>query len=165
MTNSFGIDLDDTSVKQNLRELKEQYETEPFWVVESGAEYSIYLEFGRGPVEPTGDTKALRFENEDGEIIYRARAEGHPPYPFFEPAIREFEANPESFLLDNTELGGLDEIDSTEELIRNVARALEGQMKRNATAQAPNRSPGTHPEHPRVESGNLRARISARRVR
>jgi hypothetical protein len=160
----FDIDLDDASVRQNLQELKQQYETEPIWVVESGAEYSIYLEFGRGPVEAQ-QADALRFEDEDGNIIYRTRVEGHPPYPFFGPAIREFEANPESFLLDNTELGSLDEISSTEELVKNVAQSLEAQMKRNATANAPNRSPGTHPNHPQVQSGNLRARISARRVR
>jgi len=133
----FGIDVDDTAVKAALKELKEDFSDSPVYIVSADAEYAIYVEMG---------TRDM------------------PPYPFFRPALREFKANPETFLIKNTELGGLGDIESTEELVETVALALEAQIKVNATAQAPDRSPGTAPEHPQVQTGNLRARISAKRV-
>jgi len=87
-----------------------------------------------------------------------------PPYPFFRPAIREFKANPEAFLLKNTGLNSVADISDADELVESVALALERQITINATASASGRSPGTDAEHPMVESGNLRARISAQRV-
>lgn len=100
-----------------------------------------------------------------------------PPYPFFQPAIREFRADPEAFIFKNSELGSIDEINSTDELIRTIAFSLENQMKKNVTAQGSlDRSPGTDPEHPRSgfvgmfdgrmvrNTGNLRASISAVKV-
>lgn len=159
----FSIDLDTAAVRERLDQLRDDWEGVAEFIVSSGAEYSLAIEMGRGPVEAQ-DAEALRFENEDGEIIYRTSVSGHPPYPFFRPAIRELEANPEAFILKNTELDALDGIDSANEAVEIVARSLEAQMKRNATANAPNRSPGTHPNHPQVDTGNLRARIVARRV-
>jgi len=133
----FDVDIDDASVKASLEELKNDFEPEPSFVVESGAEYSVYLEFG---------------------------TEDMPPYPFFRPAIRELKADPEAFLLKNSELDSLGDIDSTAELVKNTAQALERQIKINATAQAPGRSPGTDADHPQVQTGNLRAKIRARRI-
>jgi len=159
----FSIDADTSTVEVSLQELKGDWEDPPIFKVESGARYSVYIEFGRGPVEAQ-QADALRFEDENGDIIYRTSVSGHPPYPFFRPAIREFKANPETFILKNSELDALDGIDSANELIRIVARSLESQIKTNATAGAPNRSPGTDSQHPKVQSGNLRARIVSRRV-
>jgi len=133
----FDVDIDNASVKASLEELKDDFEPEPSFVVESGAEYSVYLEFG---------------------------TEDMPPYPFFRPAIRELKADPEAFLLKNSELDSLGDIDSTAELVKNTAQALERQIKINATAQAPGRSPGTDADHPQVQTGNLRAKIRARRI-
>lgn len=163
MSNDFSIDVDDAVVRERIKELQDDWGRGATYVVESAADYSIQIEFGRGPVEAQ-DAEALRFENEDGEVIYRTSVSGHPPYPFFRPAIREFKANPEAFILKNTELSALDGISSASEMIRTVSYALESQMKRNANANQSGRSPGTHPEHPVVQTGNLVARISAKRV-
>jgi hypothetical protein len=161
---SFDLDFDASKVRARLRELKDEWgDGNAEFIVESGADYSVQIEFGRGPIEAQ-DAEALRFENEDGEVIYRTSVSGHPPYPFFRPAIRELEANPEAFIFKNTQLDTLDGIDSANEAVEIVARSLESQMKTNANANAPDRSPGTHPNHPQVDTGNLRARIVARRV-
>lgn len=160
---SFDLDLDDTAVRERIRDLKDKYSRGAEFVVESGADYSIHLETGRGPIE-ADDADALRFENEDGEVIYRTSVSGHPPYPFFMPAIRELEANPEAFILKNTELNGLDGIDSADEAVKTVAFALSNQMKKNANANRSGRSPGTHPDHPVPDTGNLVASIQATRI-
>jgi hypothetical protein len=133
----FSLDLDDTAVRERLRDLKEEYAEEPVYIVSADAEYAVYLEFG---------TRDM------------------PPYPFFRPAIKELEANPETFLLENTELDGLGELETTNDVVKAVADALTSQMKTNATAEASGRSPGTHPDHPQVQSGNLRFSIDAQRI-
>lgn len=43
-------------------------------------------------------------------------------------------------------------------------RIGEAQMKKNANANRSGRSPGTHPDHPVPDTGNLVARIQARRI-
>jgi len=91
--------------------------------------------------------------------------EDMPPYQFFRPAIREFKANPRRFLFENTEYGGLDEIDTADELVKAVAFALESQIKTNATAEASGRSPGVDDDHPQVQTTNLRSKIKARKIR
>jgi len=88
-----------------------------------------------------------------------------PPYPFFIPAVREFRANPESFITDKTDFGSIDEIQSTKQMVEAVATALQRQIQINATAQASGRSPGTAPDNPQVDTGNLRASISVQRVK
>lgn len=135
------VDLDiegDIALEEAFDDLQTQGESEAVYVVESGAEYAVYLEFG---------------------------TEDMPPYPYFRPAIREFQANPESFIRDNTEFAGLNEIDSTDQLVKAVALALESQIKTNATAESGGRSPGTHPDHPQVQTTNLRSKIRARRLK
>jgi len=135
------IDLDLSGVPElqaKTQELKEDYEDEAVYAVGTNVEYSIYLEMG---------TRNM------------------PPYPFFMPAVREFQANPESFILGRTEYGSIDEIDSTQEMVKAVASALQSQIQINATAQASGRSPGTAPDNPQVDTGNLRASISVQRVK
>jgi len=138
MTN-FDIDVTGiASLRENIDDLEDDFESDAIYITESGASYSVFLEFG---------------------------TEDMPPYPFFRPALREFRANPEAFLLDNTEYGGLAEIDDTDELVQAVAFALESQIKTNATAASGGRSPGVDADHPQVQTGNLRANIRARRIR
>jgi hypothetical protein len=159
----FSIDIDDFNVRESLDDLADDWSDAGGFVVGTNVRYAVHIEFGRGPIEAQ-DADALRFENEDGDVIYRTRVSGHPPYPFFRPAVRELRANPEAFILKNTQLDAVDGIRSADEAVEIVARALESQIKRNATANAPNRSPGTDPEHPKVQTGNLRASVQAVRV-
>lgn len=160
-----SVDLDGLEeTKAEFEALIERVETDAVFKVGASAEYAVFLEFGRGPVTPDS-ADALRFENEEGDVIFRTRVSGHPPYPFFRPALREFEANPESFILDNTGFGSLNDIESGEELVKSVAGALESQIKTNANANRGGRSPGTHPNHPVVQTGNLVASIQAVRIK
>jgi len=122
----------------DLEELAQKGDGDAVYKVEVGAEYATFLEFG---------TRDM------------------PPYPYFRPAIVEFQANPEDFILDNTYHSSIEDIPNANALVQAVASALETQMKTNATAQASDRSPGTHPDHPQVDTDNLRASISATRLR
>jgi hypothetical protein len=161
----FSLDFEGmATLQEQIGDLKDDYGEANTRVVYSGASYSIHIEMGRGPVEPDS-ADALRFEDEDGNIIYRASAEGHPPYPFFWPAVREFEANPESFILRNSDVQSLNAAESANDLVEIVADSLQSQMRKNANANRPaHRSPGTHPEHPVAQSGNLIARIQVQEV-
>lgn len=154
----FELELDGIErLQSQIQELENSFADDAEAIVFSKAEYSEPLEFGRGPITSNGDDP-LRFKI-DGEWVSTHRVSGHPPYPFMRPAIREFEANPETFITEHT-TKAIDEIDSTEELVRTVASALETAMKENVTAQsASGRSPGTHPEHPKVQTGELRRGI------
>lgn len=159
------IDLDGLAdVEQELESLRDRWTTNQTWSVGSDVEYAIVLEMGRGPI--IADEGYLKFEV-DGETIFRKSVSGHPPYPWFRPAVNEFIANPDAFIAKNTELDSLTGVSSAEELLQTIAFALQSQMRANASAQshAVSRSPGTHPEHPQRDSGNLVARIQAIRVR
>jgi hypothetical protein len=80
-----------------------------------------------------------------------------PPYPFFRPALRELENNPDSFADPET-------ADDLQEYIKKIAFSLERQLKVNVTAErGSGRSPGVNPEHPQVDTGTLRNSIEARR--
>lgn len=160
-----GLDIDDIDVREAFNDLEDQFETDAVWKVSDGTEYGIILEFGRGPVEAQ-DADALRFEDADGNVIFRQRVSGHPPYPWFRPAIREFRANPRRFIRDNTAFTDVSEIDSANELVRTVALALQKQMEKNASANtATDRSPGTDGDHPQRDTGNLVASIQAKPIR
>lgn len=152
------MELDGLSrLEATFERLQEQWDGPVEIVVFSRAAYSEPLEFGRGPVTPDS-AEALRFEV-DGEVVYAARVSGHPPYPFFRPAFRELDASPEAFLRKHTGRG-LEDFNTIDGLMRSLGSALEAQIKQNATAQrGGGRSPGTHPSHPRVETGNLRQGI------
>jgi len=153
-----GFDMDGFGdVLESINDLQDKYGEASARIVNSGADYSAILEFGRGPIEADGE--ALRFENEDGDVIYRTSVSGHPPYPFFIPAVREFEANPETFILKNSALDSMDAIESTDDAVEAIAASLQAQMRKNANANRSGRSPGTHPDHPKVDTGNLVARI------
>jgi phage gpG-like protein len=122
-----------------FEELKEELDSDGItYVVGTAVEYGVYLEFG---------TKDM------------------PPYPWYQPAIREFKANPERFIMDNTDFSSIDEIQNTKEMVATVATALQTQMEKNVNAQkSGDRSPGTHPEHPRRDTGNLTASIKSIRI-
>lgn len=135
----FTVDLEGMpQLKERLEDLKDDYASDPIWVVGTNTKYGVYLERG---------TRHM------------------PPYPWFKPAIREFQANPENFITDNTGWSSIEEIPNTDALVRAVATALKTQMEKNVNAAgATDRSPGTDPEHPKVDTGNLRADIDAVRV-
>lgn len=136
-----NIDFDFEGAAQTFEafeDLRDQYADGVTFVVGTTVEYGVYLEFG---------------------------TEDMPPYPWFRPAIREFKANPESFIRDNTDFASIDEIESTEEMVATVAAALQNQMENNVNAQkSVDRSPGTDPEHPQRDTGNLTASILAVRI-
>jgi len=136
----FDLELDGAGrIRSQLENIKRKGNDDTVYIVGSNVEYGVFLEFG---------------------------TEDMPPYPWFRPAIRELKANPESFILSNTDFSSIDDIDSTDELITTVAAALENQMTNNVNAQkSVDRSPGTHPEHPQRDTGNLTASIQAVRVR
>jgi len=136
----FDLDLDTSKVRLQLENLKDEWETDAVFAVGSGGvEYAIYLEMG---------TRDM------------------PPYPWFRPAIREFQANPQPFVLANTRFNSFEEIPDGDTLVKAVATALENKMTDNVNAQKANaRSPGTDPEHPKRDIGNLTASIQAVRVK
>lgn len=88
-----------------------------------------------------------------------------PPYPFFLPAVREFRANPEDFITEHTAYSSINEIQSTKQMVEAVATSLQRQIQINATSTAAGNSPGVNPEHPSVDTGNLRASIQVQRVK
>jgi len=161
---NFNIDVDFQDTFDALEDLGDKWDTDAVYTVGSNVEYGVYLEFGRGPIEAPPDS-AIPIETADG-TIFRQSVSGHPPYPWFRPAIREFKANPTDFVTDNTEFSSIREIPNGDILVKAIATALENQMTDNVNAQkAVDRSPGTHPEHPRRDDGNLTASISAVRVK
>jgi len=123
-----------------FRELEDEIDDDGVtYVVGSAVEYGVYLEFG---------------------------TEKMSPRPWFRPAIREFRANPQQFILDNTDFGSIDEIETTEELVRVVAIAAENQLSKNVSAgTATDRSPGTKSESPARDTGTLVNSIQAIRLR
>jgi hypothetical protein len=135
------IDLEGVArARDTLDDIKERYDAEPIWVTGSSAEYSIDLEFG---------------------------TEDFPPYPFFRPAVRDLRRDPESFIERNTdETFDMDSLETSEDVVEAVALALERQLKLNVSADraAGRRSPGTDVDHPKVDTGNLRAGIRAERI-
>lgn len=158
------IDLELDGVKSlrgTIDTLEERWTTESVYVVGTDKEYGVTLEFGRGPIEAE-DGSALRFEDASGNTIFRKRVSGHPPYPWFKPAVREFNANPEQFIRANTDFNSIDAIQSADKLVTTVAVALQTQMEKNASANtSSDRSAGTHPDHPQRDTGALVASIQA----
>jgi len=160
----FEIDLSGVAELQDtIDDIKGDWGDSPTFEVGTNAEYAVHLEFGRGPIRASGDGY-LRFEV-DGEVIFRKEVSGHPPYPFFRPAIREFKANPITFITENTGFSSTEEIPNVNMLVRSVANALSNKMKDNASANsASDRSPGTDSDHPVRQSGNLVGSISFERI-
>jgi len=135
------IDLDllgANELQVEFDRLKEAGESDRAYVVGSNVEYGVFLEFG---------TRKM------------------PPYSWFRPAVREFKANPEDFITDNTGYTSVDEIPSTDALVDAVANALVNQMENNVSAgSSVDRSPGTVPEHPKRDTGTLVNSITAVRL-
>lgn len=130
---------------------------------------------GFGSVMGALDALSLSFDddvmyvtgtNVEYAVHLEAGTRGHPPYPFVRPAVSEFKANPERFIGKNADIGIAEAAMRGEEaLVKTVALAFESQIKRNVTAAGGGpRSPGTDPEHPRRQTGNLAASIRAVRI-
>lgn len=135
----FDIDIDTASVFESLDDVEDKWVTDAVFRVGSNVEYGLYLETG---------------------------TEKMPPYPWFGPAIREFQANPQDFVTENTGYSSIREIPNGEKLVQAVANALENKMTDNVNAQkSVDRSPGTDPEHPKRDTGTLTNSIQAVRIR
>jgi len=126
---SIDIDVDGIpTVVEAIEDIKPDTVETDTWRIRVGAEYGVYLEKG---------------------------TRNHPPYPFFEPAIRQFEAIPRTFVFKNTgqDIESMDDVDN---VVEAVANALATQMRFNVAAQSTGgRSPGTHPLHPKIRTGKL----------
>lgn len=151
-------------LREEFERFEDRWDDAPEYVVGTNVEYGPILEFGRGPVTPdTAD--ALKFEA-GGETVYAKRVSGHPPYPWFRPAVREFKRNPEGFVRDTTGYDSFEEIPNIEALVQAVASGLANRMKDNTNAEGgTDRSPGTHPDHPKRDTGNLSASIGFSKVK
>lgn len=135
----FDLDLSAGETIADLEELEGEYTTDREYRVSVGASYAKFLEFG-------------------------APRNNMPPYPFFRPAIREAQARGLGFI---EEYSGVpaEEMDASD-LVTALALGLQSQIQKNVTAQAAGgRSPGTHPEHPQIQSGTLRASVKSTRLR
>lgn len=159
---NIDVELDGLAdLQQEFEELEQRGTTDAVFEVVSQAEYSRPLEFGRGPIRATGD-EPLTFKV-DGEWVSKWEVSGHPPYPFFRPAIRDFQANPETFVARHQE--PLETAETTADALELISLSLEVQMTLNANANASGRSSGTHPDHPVFQSGNLARGIVSRRIK
>lgn len=149
----FDLDLDGLAdVAEALDDLEDDWSDAPTFKIENTADYAPILEFGRGPITSNGDDP-LTFKI-DGQWVSTHRVSGHPPYPFFRPAIRGFKRDPKGFVARNSRLGLL-EADTVDELLLNITTAINSQMQTNLRASATGRSLGTKPMHPQVQTGNL----------
>jgi hypothetical protein len=136
------VDLDLSgvaSLQEEINDLRDEYGQDPIYAVGTNVEYGVFLERG---------------------------TEDMPAYPWFKPAIREFRRDPEGFIQDTTGFGGIDEIQTTKQMVDAVATGLANRMTDNVNAQdaSADRSPGTDPEHPKRDTGNLTASIQAVRI-
>lgn len=162
-----GIDLELDGTEDLLiefDELEENGTTDAAFSVGSNAENAVPLEFGRGPIEaPEGS--AIPIQTESGETIFRKRVSGHPPYPWFRPAIRE--ARLDLVMLMRRQIQRTpDEAQTARQLLWWISQALSNQMTDNVSAEsATGRSPGTHPSHPKRDTGNLAADIGVEKIR
>lgn len=117
-----------------FEQLREFAGDSPTWLVGTDTKYGVFLEFGTSRMEA---------------------------YPWLRPAVEEFQANPARFVNRHSDTT-VDEFESTDDVVRAIALALQNRAKDNVSADAQSdRSPGTHPDHPQVQTGNLRASIKA----
>ena len=82
----------------------------------------------------------------------------HEPYPFLFPAAHDVMVNQaERIFRQSTDMEGF---------IGRLALQIEAQAKANASAAhgSKGRSEGTHPSHPKVQSGDLKESIEAERI-
>lgn len=124
-------------VFEGLDDLEDDYgDSGEDWVVGSPQEYGPVLEYGSEPhtIRPNDPDGMLRFEV-DGEVVFAPKV-NHPgtdPYPHWRPAVNEVRMKGAvDFIEDNSRKQG-ENIGSTEELIRSLAFALEGNLKKRVT--------------------------------
>lgn len=100
---SFDLNIDGLlDVQKSLDDLEDRWTGGDRWVVGTGVEYAIYLEFGTRHMDPK---------------------------PFVRPAVRELRLQGvEGFIRHNTRTS-VEEIDSVNELVRVLALALERRIK------------------------------------
>jgi hypothetical protein len=124
------------SVLEGFDDLAESIGGDAVYLTGSNVTYSIHLEFGTSKM---------------------------PAYSWLRPAVDEFESNPRRFVRRHAGVD-VDDLDSADDAVKAVALALESRMVDNVTAAGGQGSPGTHPEHPRRQTGTLASSIKAVRV-
>jgi len=135
---SLDIDIDGIpSTIEAIEDIKPTIAETEVWRVSATAPYAPYLERG---------------------------TRHHPPYPFFKPAIRAFQAAPRTYV--HKTIGkDIDRMDDVGNVVEAIAEGLALQMRINVAAQRlSGRSPGTHPLHPKIRTGQLQDSISATRI-
>lgn len=126
------------NVLGGLEELADQFSGDVVYVVGTNTKYAVHLEFGTRKMQQ---------------------------YPWFRPAVREFNKNPERFISKHTSKS-IDDLDGEDEVAKTIAGALEKRLKQNVSAgDVSGRSPDVEPGHPKVQTNNLRASIEAEKVR
>lgn len=134
------IDLDISghqSIQEELSELEDDWSDSPEFVIENDAEYSRFLELGTRKMQP---------------------------YPFFRPALNEYMAGPNQLVQKNQGVD-LSSADTIDELMLLIVVSINSQIEANLRAAASTgRSPGVHPEHPKVRTGKLLNSQSWKRV-
>lgn len=149
-----GVEIDGlTDVFGELEELEREFgESGSDWVVGTNVDYAPYLEFGSSPhVIRAQDAEALRFRNQEGDVIYRISVHhpGTDPTPFFRPAANEvrLQGGP-GFIRHNTNRSP-EAIDSAREYVATLAFALQRRIQEII------RNKGL------IDTGNLRASVRA----
>ena len=138
MCANFDVEFDGIETfQQELESLRDDWDTDAAYATGTNVEYGRYLEMG---------------------------TEDMPPYPWFRPAIRQARLDFDVFL--RSTIGqSTDSAESARQLLWWIAQGLSIQMTRNVNAQkAGFRSPGTHPDHPKRDIGNLTGSIKAVRI-
>lgn len=93
---SFQKDVKGTIRRKDLiddgdlyRSIKVRKLSDGVYMVYTNEEHAPYVEYGRGPVE-ADEGGYLRFENQNGEIIYRKRVDAAEEQPFWRPNERRY---------------------------------------------------------------------------
>jgi len=129
--NGWGIEvegLDDAA--DAIDDVQQRWEGDTLYVAGPTVEYAVWIERGRGPVV-ADKGEALRFENEDGEVIFRKSVGPVKPKPFMRPAVEKVQTAPHEHaraILSRP-------ITSEEDLVRGVALAVQNEAKKIASAK------------------------------
>lgn len=120
---AFDLELDGfAETLEELERLEERFADDSTWLIGTRVEYAIYLELGTSKMDPK---------------------------PFIRPALAEVRMQGVDGFIDHNTRTDVDDIDSTPELIRTLALALERRIKQIITAKG------------LIDTGTLRASIAA----
>jgi len=112
------------------------------------------------------DSPAFEVKNDANYAQFLELGTRHmPPYPFFGPAINEYMAGPNQLVRKNKGVD-LSDAETVDELLFLITVSINQQIQANLrAAKSTGRSPGVHPDHPQVQTGNLLNSQSWKRIR